>query len=482
MTKFENQYINGEWVQGSSSKTLTNVNPYSQETLFTMHSASEEDLDKAYHAAQEAYQDWSTKQPGEIQAVLLKAVSIMKNRKEEIVEWLMKEAGSSRIKAEIETGAATQITQEAASFPFRMSGSILPSEFPGKENRVYRSPKGVIGVIGPWNFPFHLSMRSVAPAIAAGNTVVLKPASDTVVTAGALIADIFEEAGLPKGVLNVTAGRGSEIGDAFVEHPVPRVISFTGSTEVGSHIASLAGKHVKETALELGGNNAFVVLEDADVDQAVSSAIFGKFLHQGQICMSVNRFLIHDSIYDSFVEKFTARVKELAYGDPFDEGTIVGPLIKAEQTERIQEDIKKSVEMGAVLHYGGEAEGTKMQPAVLTEVTQDMPIASEEIFGPAAPLIRFHDEEEALQLANGTPYGLSGAVHSTDIHRASQFARRMETGMVHVNDQTVNDEAHVAFGGEKASGIGRFGGAWALDKFTTEQWVSIQTGKREYPF
>ncbi|WP_444684946.1 aldehyde dehydrogenase family protein [Alkalicoccus luteus] len=482
MQKYAKQFINGEWVDGTSDKSLENVNPFNQETLFTMKSSSEEDLDRAYRAAEQAFPSWRDTLPSEKQQLLHRVAEVMQERKDEIVGLLIKEAGSSGVKAQIEFGAALRIVQESASFPYRMKGQIMSSDFPGKENRVYKSPKGVIGVIGPWNFPFHLSMRSVAPAIAAGNTVVLKPATDTIVTAGSLIADIFHEAGAPAGVLNVTAGRGSEIGDAFVEHPVPKVISFTGSTEVGSHIASLAGKHIKETALELGGNNAFIVLEDADIDRAVEAAVFGKFLHQGQICMSVNRFLIHDSIYDTFAEAFKKRTADLQAGDPADRDTIVGPLIKEDQVERIMKDVQESIDQGATQILGGDAKGTLLHPIILTDVTEDMPIAKNEIFGPVAPLIRFSTEEEAVKLANSTPYGLSGAVHSTDIHRATEFAKQTETGMIHVNDQTVNDEAHATFGGEKASGIGRFGGEWALDKFTTEKWLSIQDGKREYPF
>lgn len=482
MKKYAKQFINGSWVDGSSEKTLNNINPYSQESFFEMNSASEEDLNKAYEAAQNAFPSWSAAPPSEKQALMLKVASVMQERKEEIIDLLIRESGSSEIKANIEFGAAMGIVQESSSFPYRSKGQIMDSDFPGKENRVYRSPKGVIGVIGPWNFPFHLSMRSVAPAIASGNTVVLKPASDTIVTAGSLIADIFQEAGAPDGVLNMIAGRGSEIGDAFVTHPTPKVISFTGSTEVGSHIAALAGEHIKETALELGGNNPFIVLEDADLDQAVDAAIFGKFLHQGQICMSANRILVHNSLYDDFAEKFKERAAGLKAGDPSEKGVIVGPLIKEEEVDRIKEEIDASVKAGAKLIQGGNSEGSVLYPTVLTEVTQDMPVAAKEMFGPVTSLVRFETEEEALKLANGTPYGLSAAVHSRDLHRAAEFAKKIEAGMVHINDQPVNDEAHAAFGGEKASGLGRFGGEWALDKFTTDQWISIQSEKRQYPF
>jgi acyl-CoA reductase-like NAD-dependent aldehyde dehydrogenase len=482
MTTYAKQFINGEWVDGSSSKSLENLNPYTGETLFTMSSASAEDLDKAFRSAEEAFNSWQKTLPSEKRELLENVAHVMEKRKEEIIDWLVKESGSTLVKAEIEFGAALGIVKESASFPYRMQGRILDSDTPGKENRIYKSPKGVIGVIGPWNFPFHLSLRSVAPAIASGNTVVLKPASDTIVTAGTLIADIFREAGAPAGVLNVTAGRGSEIGDAFVEHPVPGVISFTGSTEVGSHIASLAGSQIKDTALELGGNNAVIVLEDADLEQAADAAVFGKFLHQGQICMSANRLLVHEDVHDEFLRLFTEKTARLKTGDPSKKETVIGPLIREEETERLKKEIQATVEEGAELHYGGGSDGAVMEPTILTNVTRDMPAAAKEMFGPVVSVLTFRTEEEAVELADSTPYGLSGAVHSRDIHRAVEFAKKVDTGMIHVNDQPVNDEAHAAFGGEKQSGLGRFGGEWALDKFTTEKWISVQNGRRSYPF
>ncbi|WP_374701210.1 aldehyde dehydrogenase family protein [Thalassobacillus sp. C254] len=276
------QYINGFWKEGSSEKTIENNNPFSNERISTIKSASEKDVNEAYSAAAHAQKEWAAYTPAEKQGYFEKLLQVLKEEKDLITEWLIKESGSTRIKAEAEFGAAYEVTREALSFPSRMNGQILPSNVPNKENYVYRRPKGVVGVIGPWNFPFHLSMRSVAPALAAGNTVVIKPASDTPMTSGLLFGYLFEKAGFPKGVVNVVVGRGSEIGDAFVQHKVPKLISFTGSTEVGSHLASEAGKLLKDTALELGGNNAMVILDDADVDRAVDAAIFGKFLHQAK--------------------------------------------------------------------------------------------------------------------------------------------------------------------------------------------------------
>src|SRR5699024_5790557 len=260
---------------------------------------------------------------------------------------ITEEIGGTRLKAEFEIGLVTNIIKEAATFPFRMEGKILPSPTDWKENRIYRIPVGVVGVISPFNFPFFLSMKSVAPALAAGNGVVLKPHEHTPITGGTLIAKIFEEPGLPKGLLNVVTTEISEIGDRFVDHPIPRTISFTGSTQIGRHIASVAGKNLKEVHLELGGNSALVVLDDADIDQAVSAAVFSRFTHQGQICMSANRLIVHEKIYDEFVEKYVDQVSKLTCGDPKDPNTIIGPLINDRQVETTASLIEKGIKEGA---------------------------------------------------------------------------------------------------------------------------------------
>lgn len=481
-TDFTKMYIDGQWVDGSSDKTIDNVNPFTNETLFSTRSANETDLDQAYQVAKQAQTEWAEVLPQNRRALIERFAELTLEHKDEIIDWLIKEAGSTRIKAEGEFAASMAIVKEAATFPFRMDGIIKPSIVPNKENRVYRKPLGVIGVISPWNFPFHLAVRSIVAALATGNTVVVKPATATPVTGGLLFASLFEEAGLPKGVLNVVVGRGSEIGDAIVEHPIPKLISFTGSTEVGKGIAEKAGRLLKKTALELGGNNVFVVLEDADIDRAVESAVYSKFYHQGQICMSTNRVLVAESIHDEFLKRFVERVGSLKYGNPDEKDTQIGPLIDHDQVDRILDQIDQTVDAGATLQVGGKADGNVLQPTVLSGVTNDMPLAKNEIFGPVAVVLSFKDEEEALRLSNELPYGLSGAVHGS-IHRATQFARQVETGMIHINDQSVNDEPHLPFGGEKDSGLGRFNGEWVLEEFTTLQWVSVMHERREYkPF
>lgn len=368
--------------------------------------------------------------------------------------------------------------------PARAHGYTMASDIPGKENLVYRRPLGVVGVISPWNFPLHLSQRSVAPALALGNAVVIKPASDTPVTGGLLLARILEEAGLPAGVLSVVVGAGSDIGDDFVAHPTPALISFTGSTPVGKNIGRIAtgGDYIKKVALELGGNSPFVVLDDADIEQAAKAAVFGKFLHQGQICMAINRIIVDQSRYDEFAAAFVAQVKTLRVGDPSDIETAIGPIINQSQLEGLQKKIADAKAQGATVLLEGEVSGQVLPPHVFGDVTPDMKLSAEEIFGPIAGIQKARDEQHALELANGTEFGLSSAVFSGDPERGLSFARKVRAGMTHVNDMPVNDEAALPFGGEKNSGLGRFNGDWAIEEFSTVQWVSVQRTPRQYPF
>ncbi len=481
---FHLQPIAGAWREGGSERSTRVTNPYDGSALLDIRLADRRDLDAAFLAAEKAQAEWSATPPAERSALLQRVVAIFDARKEEIIDWLIRESGSTRLKANVEWGAARGITQEAASMPGRVHGMTLASNVPGKENRVYRKPLGVVGVISPWNFPLHLSQRSIAPALALGNAVVVKPASDTPVTGGLLLARVFEEAGLPQGLLSVVVGAGSEIGDAFVAHRVPRLISFTGSTPVGRRIGGICsgGEHIKKVALELGGNSPFVVLDDADIDQAVSAAVMGKFLHQGQICMAINRIIVDERRYDAFVERFVEKVKGLRVGDPNDMETVVGPIINAGQREGLETKIATARQEGATVLLEGGIDGQLVSPHVFGDVTPDMEISREEIFGPLVGIQKARDEAHALELANGTEYGLSSAVFSGDLERGLRFAQGIKAGMTHVNDMPVNDEAHVPFGGEKNSGLGRFNGDWAIEEFTTDQWISVQQTPRAYPF
>lgn len=478
---FDTMPIAGSWRAGSSDSTRASTDPYNGETLAELRQADTADLDAAYASAVRIQHDWADASPSERAEVLRAAAGVMVERKEEITRWLVRETGGTLAKAELEWGLVRSVMWEAASMPHRVEGRILPSDIGGKENRVHRRPVGVVAVISPWNFPLQLSARSVAPALAVGNAVVLKPAGDTPVTGGLLLARILEEAGLPPGLLSVVVGSGSEIGDAIVEHPVPRVVSFTGSTPVGRGITEKAG--IKKLALELGGNGPLVVLDDADLDLAVRAAVFGSFFHQGQICMIANRVIVEAAVHDEFLNRFVDAAKSLVVGDPSQSDTQLGPIINASQLEGIQDKLRRAQQDGAQLLLGGDPFGpigSCLPPHVLSG-TNDVATAREEVFGPVITVIRADDEADALDIANDTPYGLSSAVFSRDVDRAVRFARRIDAGMTHVNDAPVNDDANTAFGGEKDSGIGRFGGQWAIDEFTTDHWISVQHHSRAYP-
>jgi aldehyde dehydrogenase (NAD+) len=480
---FDKLYIDGQWRDGSS-KPSEDKDPFSGQRLTEVAQADKGDLDRAYAAAARVQPEWAAQLPMARAAVFDRAARIMERRREEIIGWLVRESGSTRLKATLEWQAVLAGVLEAAALPHMVEGRLPPIDIPGKESRVYRKAVGVVGVISPWNFPLQLSNRSVAPALAVGNAVVLKPASDTPVTGGLLLAKLFEEAGLPPGVLNVTPGSGSEIGDAFVTHAIPRVISFTGSTEVGRGIARLAADApiLKKLELELGGNSPLVVLEDADLDLAVTAAIWGKFLHQGQICMIANRLIVADAIFDAFASRFAEQARNLRIGDPDDPNTFIGPIINRSQFDSLNAKIAAARGAGLRELAGGEPDGLVLPPHVYADVPNDDPLAQDEIFGPIAPLIRARDEDDALRLANATDRGLSAAVFTRDVERGSRFARRVQSGMCHVNDQSVNDMPFNPFGGEKNSGLGRFNGRWAVDAFTTDQWITIQQTPRPYPF
>ncbi|QDK77531.1 aldehyde dehydrogenase family protein [Spirosoma sp. KCTC 42546] len=481
-TALNKQFIHGQWVDGQEDAPIDNLNPFTNEVIHTLHSAGTTDVDVAFEAAKQAFPTWAATNPLVRRDILLKAAAILLERQEEFIDWLTRETGSTYLKGLLEVQQSHDILVEASSFPTRMHGRTTTSTIDGKETYVYRKPLGVVSLISPWNFPLYLSMRTIAPALAVGNTMVVKPASQSLVTGGTIIAKLLEEAGIPAGVFNVVVGRSDIMGDYFTAHPYSRMVSFTGSTPVGKGIGRIAGEGLKKSALELGGNNVFMVLDDADVDKAVDGAVFGRFLHQGQVCMATNRIIIHESLYEEFKTKFVARVNQLPYGDPADKSTVVGPLIDHKSVQRILGILQSAVADGAVVETGNRAEGNVLHPTVLSGVTKHMRVFKEEIFGPAVGLVSFANDEEAIELANATDFGLSGALYTRDIYRGMQLARRVETGMMHINDQSANDEVHTPFGGEKSSGTGRFGGDFILEELTTVQWVSVQKVARQYPF
>jgi len=475
-------YLDGEWRTDDGFERMDDLNPTTQEPFTQIALGTEAEVDAAFAAATAAQPDW-WKTPPQRRAEIVRGVAdLMAEHAEEIRELLAVEAGSAPPKLDIEHGGSVDFVYDAAQFPFRMHGRHAQSKIPGKENLVYREPAGVVAVISPWNVPLKLSIRAVAPAIATGNSVVLKPASDTPITGGLLIGRLFELAGLPPGVINVVPGPGRTVGDRVAGHPDADVVAFTGSTEAGKYVGRNAIDHFGLPALELGGNNPHVVLEDADLDAAVAAGTFGSFWHQGQVCISINRHLVHESVYDEYAERLAERARGLKIGDPREPDTVIGPIINAEQRDEIMDYVERTVDEGATVLAGGSYDGLFVEPTVLRDCENWMAAACNEHFGPVAPIIPFADDDEAVALANDTEYGLAGSVHSADQGHARDVADRIDVGMMHVNDQPVNAEPHTPFGGMKASGVGRYNGDWIIQEFTKDKWTSIQREPRGYLF
>ncbi|WP_199243355.1 aldehyde dehydrogenase family protein [Halopenitus persicus] len=482
-------YIDGEWTEADGGETIAVEDPSTRETVAHVPRGTEADVDAAYEAAAAAQEEWAAAPPARREEAMQSLLDALEDQHESIVDLLSREAGGSRAMGETSVQLATDQAAEAATLPRRMKGEHAASNVPGKENVVERIPAGTVTVISPWNFPLNLSMRAVAPAIAAGNTVVLKPSTNTPIVGGLLFAKLLAEADLPDGVLNVVTGRGSEIGDRVASHPVSDVVAFTGSTPVGRQVAAQAAENLATPAMELGGNNAHIVTAEADLDRAIDAAVFGSFVHQGQVCISINRHLVHESVHDEYVDRLVERAESIPAGSAHDPGTIVGPIIDESQRDQMLEYVEETVAAGATLETGGETvsiEGVDdslvVAPTVLSEVTNDMSAACFEHFGPIAPVISFSDVDEAVALANDTEYGLSGSVHASDVAAGKAIADRLETGMVHVGDQPINDEAHVPFSGTKASGMGGYNADEFLREVTETKWISLQHEPREYPF
>ncbi|GGM82173.1 aldehyde dehydrogenase family protein [Dactylosporangium sucinum] len=474
-------FVGGSWVPGSGG-TRTVVEPATGAPLGTAGLASASDVARAAESAAAAQRGWAAAPHPERAAVLRRAGALFAAHAEEISWWNIREVGAVPGMAGFAVHTAEQECYEAAGLPSRPYGELLPSEQP-RLSMARRGPAGVVGVIAPFNVPIILGIRSVAPALALGNAVILKPDPRTAVTGGVTIARVFEEAGLPPGVLQVLPG-GADAGEAIVSHPLVRVISFTGSTAAGRRVGELAGRHLKRAHLELGGNSALIVLDDADLDAAVGLAAWGSFFHQGQICMTTGRHLVHERLYDDFVERLAARAARLPVGDPAREQVALGPVIDAGQRDKIHDLVTASTGRGARLAAGGSYDRLFYPATVLADASLDTPAFAEEIFGPVAPVARFTDFEEAASLAAASEYGLSLGIVTRDVMRGLALADRLPTGIVHINDQTVNDEANAPFGGVGASGTGaRFGGAAAnVAAFTETRWVTVRGDTARYPF
>lgn len=476
-------YINGEWVTGQGNESVHILNPYNSDVLTKVQTASKQQVEEAYKSAEASHLEWG-KNAALRKDVFQKAAAFFEAHKEEILHLLAVETGSAPFKAELEYNITMGAFEAYGGIIDRAYEKWNPEQelMPGKTNEIHRLPLGVVSSIAPFNFPLYLSLRGILPALALGNAVVHKADIQVGIISGSLIAKAFEEAGIPKGIFSSILTTPEEIGDLMLEDPRVKLIAFTGSTQVGRHISTVAGKHFKRTALELGGNAPFVVLEDADIDQAVDAAIFGKFLHQGQICMITNRFIIHKKHYEQFTEKFVKRAKNLPYGDPLNKDTVIGPLINETQLEKAIANVKKAKNAGADILLEGKVEGNVMTPFVFGNVDNTSELAQTELFAPIALMIQAADDEEAMRLAGDTEFGLSSAIFTDNVEKGRAYAIGLEAGMTHINDQTVNDLPNAPFGGMRNSGVGRFGVPFVIDEFTQYKWVSIQEERREFPF
>ncbi|MEV6118033.1 aldehyde dehydrogenase family protein [Streptomyces sp. NPDC052109] len=467
--------------RGLTGPVHTVTEPATGDALGSVTLAAPEDVGAAARTARAAQPAWARAPHFQRAHVLRRAGDLFTEHADELRDWLVRESGSVPGKADFELHVAAQECYEAAALASRPTGQVLPSEAP-RLSYTRRVPVGVVGVISPFNAPLILSIRSVAPALALGNAVVLKPDPRTAVCGGLALAAVFAAAGLPENLLHVLPG-GADAGRALVEDPVVPVISFTGSTAAGRAVGEAAGRHLKRAHLELGGNSALIVLEDADLDAVISTAAWGSFFHQGQICMTTGRHLVHASLYDAYVERLAAKADSLAVGDPHREQVHLGPVIDAGQLAKIDGLVRTSAARGAKVAAGGTHEQLFYRPTVLADAGDHTPAYAEEVFGPVAPVRSFTTADEAAALAADSPYGLSLGIVTRNTARALDLAERIPTGIVHVNDQTVNDEAVAPFGGVAGSGTGaRFGGEANLDAFTELRWTTVRGDVAPYPF
>jgi benzaldehyde dehydrogenase (NAD) len=472
--------FSGGWHQTGGGDAAV-IEPATGAELGRVGVAAVSDIAAATAAATAAQPAWAALPYTQRAAILRKAGEIWLANAAEIEDWSVREGGKIPPAAQFETHVATEEIFEAATLPSRPYGDLLPSESPHL-SFAERVPVGVVGVIAPFNFPQILAIRSVAPALALGNAVVLKPDPRTAVCGGIVLARVFEEAGLPAGLLHVLPG-GAGAGEALVTDPLVSVISFTGSTAAGRQVGALAGQHLKRVHLELGGNSALIVLDDADLDKAASAGAWGSFLHQGQICMTTGRHLVQDAVYDDYVSRLAEKASHLPVGDPASGQVALGPIIDERQRDKVHALVTASVDAGARLAAGGTYEGLFYQATVLAEVAPAMPAYANEVFGPVAPVVRFSTLDDVAKLAADSEYGLSLGILTKDVMRGLELARRIPTGIVHINDQTVDDAPNTPFGGIRGSGTGaRFGGTANLDAFTDTRWVTIRGDIAPYPF
>jgi benzaldehyde dehydrogenase (NAD) len=476
-------FIDGAYRDAAGGRTAPVIEKATGQQMGTYAVADRSDMELAVAAAKRAQPAWAATSYEERASLLRRVARLLEERGAEITDIIVRETGGIRGKAGYEVHASGNELYEAASLASRATAEIVPSANTGKMNIIQRIPVGVVAVITPWNFPLILGFRAIAPALALGNTVVVKPASLTPICGGQIIAELFADAGAPAGIVNVLTGSGSEVGEPMASHPDVDMIHLTGSTEVGIRMGEIAGRGLKKVSLELGGNNAFIVLDDADVETASMLGAWSSWHYQGQTCITASRHIVMRAVADRYIEALARRARAIVVGDPATDQVGLGPMISEGQLEHGDDLVKASVAQGARLVEGGTHEGLFYRPTVLADVTPEMPAYTEEIFAPVAPITIVDTEEEALALTNATPYGLVNAVFTGDLARGMAFAEKVHSGMVHVNDATPLDEAQVPFGGLGMSGMGgRSGGEANLEEFTERRWISIQRTPVHYPY
>jgi len=468
-------HIGGEWVPAGGGETFDDPDPFTGELVARVPAGTREDARRAVEAAAAAFPEWSSAPPAVRQQVFLKAADILESRRDEVVSLLARETGCTFGFGLFQMGFVAGLLRQAAGTAYAAIGEIIPSDT-GEFAMGIRRPAGVVGAIAPWNAALILSARSIGAPLVLGNTVVLKPSEHSPYVGGLLWGEVFAEAGLPPGVLSIVThapGEAGPIADELVENPHVRRLTFTGSTETGRLLAEAAGRNLKRVLLELGGYSPLIVLADADLQFAVDASTFGAFLHQGQICMSARRIIVERPIAARFIEQLARKASGLKTGDPKEHDTIIGPLITEKALETVKGRVEDAVSKGAKIVAGGEAVGPCFQATLLTDVPVSAELARVETFGPVAAIEVVDSSDEAIERANATAYGLASGVITNDADKGLELARRIQAGIVHVNEQPVGDEPQMPFGGVKDSGWGRFGGTAAIHEFTELQWVTV---------
>lgn len=467
----------------AAARTFERRNPVTGAVATTAAAASPEDALAAVAAAQAAFPGWAAQGPNARRALLTKAAAAMEARADAFVDAMMAEIGATEGWARFNLMLAASMIREAAGLTTQISGEVIPSDKPGCIAMAVREPAGVVLSMAPWNAPIILATRAIAVPLACGNTVVLK-ASEQCPRTHALIIEAFVEAGFGGGIVNLVTNAPEDAGEvvgAMIDAPAVRRVNFTGSTGVGRIIAVRCAQNLKPVVLELGGKAPLIVLDDADLDEAVKAAAFGAFMNQGQICMSTERIIVVDAVADAFVAKFQAKVATMAVGDPREGKTPLGAVVDTKTVAHVQSLIDDAVGQGAALVNGGAANGVLMPAHVVDKVTPDMKLFRDESFGPVVGVIRARDEAHAIELANDTEYGLSASVFTRDAARGLRVARQIQSGICHVNGPTVHDEAQMPFGGVKASGYGKFGGKAGIESFTELRWITLETQPGHFP-